>query len=160
MVAMIIEQPVVDTDAGHVVGQRAGGALAARVVPAVMPDAAEPKPATVQAVPAQTLTTAADIFRELVGDDHPAGDERLLLELAAREGELIHRLHLTERKVAARLDQALDSPKTALAVARVLREVVRVDCSIARRTTEILGAANELRCRRLLLGRGGRGLGL
>ena len=126
-----------------------------------VPSTPTPKPAVANDQPTSAIATtpasatANDLFRALVAGDDVAQDEEILLKLVSEEGELLQRLQVIERKLGAQLERALDSPKLSVAVARTLRDTVRISAAVHRRIAGSLETASLLRGRRRLLHRAG-----
>ena len=106
--------------------------------------------------PAPEATTE-QVLRDFVHGDDIAADEEVLLRLAADQEQLLQRLWRIENKLGARLEQALDDPRLAFCVTRVLRDCVRVSSAVHRRIASSLESASLLRGRRRLLHRVGVG---
>ena len=106
--------------------------------PEASPETAPSPPATERpprpgVAAAAASPNAEALVQMLVGDDGAAPDEVVLLRLVGEEAELLHRLQVIERKLAARLEQALDSPHLALAVGRVADAAIGTAAPSARR---------------------------
>lgn len=80
-----------------------------------------------------------------------AADERVLLELAASELELLDELRDAELQVVRRVGALVDSPDLCLKLAQALSNTSRVSSSVAGRVREALLAASSLRARRRLI---------
>lgn len=93
---------------------------------------------------------AADALRVLLSQSPGAGaSEGLLLEVAAHSATTFARLRDAEMKLAARLVELVaGDPRAALAVARTLKETVKIGTAVSSRAREMLAAASAMRLQR------------
>lgn len=112
-----------------------------------IPGVSSPQPPAMPTTAAQAPAPPA-AAPGLVKGLSPAPDERVLLELASHELDLLEELRTLERGLVRRVGDAMASPSTALDTAKVLRQVIAVDTSVARKAREALLAASTLRSRR------------
>lgn len=94
----------------------------------------------------------ADVTAFVVDSD-AAPDELLMLKLAADEVRLLTDLDAIKANLAEQLHDSLGSGQSALAFAKLLREVVRIDVAVARKVRDALLGAADLRARRHFLER-------
>lgn len=83
---------------------------------------------------------------------HAAGDERLLLRLAADDVALAETLTEAVAQLAHRLLAVIDNPRTSVVLAKALKEVSVCRTSAVRRAQELLQTAGTLRAQRRLVG--------
>lgn len=84
------------------------------------------------------------------GDDSDAA-ERLLLDLVGSETTIALQLQDVESALAVLLSRTVTDPRTALEVAKVLRETVALSNAVRRRVENSLNAAATLKAQRVLL---------
>lgn len=84
------------------------------------------------------------------GDDSDAA-ERLLLDLVGGETVIVLQLQDVESALAVLLSRTVTDPRTALEVAKVLREAVALSSAVRRRVENSLNAAATLKAQRVLL---------
>ncbi|HWA24384.1 MAG TPA: hypothetical protein VG734_01825 [Lacunisphaera sp.] len=77
-------------------------------------------------------------------------DERLLLNMAARDSSLASSLWRTQVQLAARVGVSLENPKQALQLARALKEVTACRNAITKRAEELALAVGTIRVQRQL----------
>ena len=96
------------------------------------------------------VTDTADALRFLLAESPGASaSERLVLEVAGHSAATFVRVRDAEMKLAGRLVELISGdPRAALAVAKTLKEVVKIGTAVSSRTREMLVAASAMKLQR------------
>lgn len=99
-----------------------------------------------------STTPGAEIITQFRSQDAAASVEEQVLHLAISGEWNVHGALLDAKaKLTAKLLDSIDEPRVALLVARVMRDVVHLDSSLAKRIESMLLASASLRHQRRLL---------